>query len=84
MKIFLSNFSVDLRFKSVDRYCLSTSTRSFSPSVVPNSHDWCYMVGLRQIEINGKKFSFCQLSRWLIDTGYTLLTFTKLKQDGGG
>jgi hypothetical protein len=26
---------------------LSISMRSFSPSVVPNFHDWCYMVGLR-------------------------------------
>jgi hypothetical protein len=41
---------------------LSTSMRSFSPSAVPNSHNWCYMVGLRQIEINGKKLSFYQLS----------------------
>jgi hypothetical protein len=37
---------------------ISISMRSFSSSVVPNSHDWCYMIGLRQIERNGKKFSF--------------------------
>jgi hypothetical protein len=36
----------------VRKRALSISVRSFSPSVVPNSHDWCYTVGLRQIERN--------------------------------
>jgi hypothetical protein len=46
----------------VRKRALSISMRSFSPSVVPNSHDWCYTVGLRQIERNGKKFSFYQVT----------------------